>query len=131
MLRGFVNQRLTAAAQEICGLFERTMLEYEEELCRSKEETERHRKLLHAVFNPEVRVQRTGGFSLFITLTQRCSNCGARPSSGARGALRITYSYTYLSYGYGVNGLRLRMRDPDVTDVSDHRRENERRSRGL
>ncbi|XP_056269306.1 uncharacterized protein LOC130193024 isoform X2 [Pseudoliparis swirei] len=46
MLRGFVNQRLTAAAQEICGLFEGTIAEYEEELCSLKEENERHRKLL-------------------------------------------------------------------------------------
>jgi len=69
MLRGLVNQRLTAAAQEICGLFEGTIAEYEEELCSLKEENERHRKLLHAVFNPEVRLQRAGGFSLFITLT--------------------------------------------------------------
>ncbi|TNN35283.1 hypothetical protein EYF80_054544 [Liparis tanakae] len=45
------------------------MSEYEEELCSLKEENERNRKLLHAVFNPEVRVQRAGGFSLFITLT--------------------------------------------------------------
>ncbi|XP_056266970.1 uncharacterized protein LOC130191299 [Pseudoliparis swirei] len=58
MLRGLVNQRLTAAAQEICGLFEGTIAEYEEELCSLKEENERHRKLLHAVFNPEVRLQR-------------------------------------------------------------------------
>ncbi|XP_056263799.1 oocyte zinc finger protein XlCOF8.4-like [Pseudoliparis swirei] len=58
MLRCFVNQRLTAAAQEICGLFERTIAEYEEELCSSQEENERHRKRLQAVFNPEVRIQR-------------------------------------------------------------------------
>ncbi|XP_056265905.1 zinc finger and SCAN domain-containing protein 12-like [Pseudoliparis swirei] len=58
MLRCFVNQRLTAAAQEICGLFERTIAEYEEELCSSQEENERHRRLLDAVFNPEVRLHR-------------------------------------------------------------------------
>jgi len=69
MLRRLVNQRLTAAAQEICGLFERTIAEYEEELSSLKEENERHRKLLDAVFNPEVRLQRAGWFSLFITLT--------------------------------------------------------------
>lgn len=34
MLRAFVNQRLTAAAEEIFGLFERTIAEYEEELGR-------------------------------------------------------------------------------------------------
>ncbi|XP_034401558.1 uncharacterized protein LOC117739324 isoform X2 [Cyclopterus lumpus] len=58
MLRCLVNQRLTAAAQEIFGLFERTIAEYEEELCSSREENERHRKRLDAVFNPEVRNQR-------------------------------------------------------------------------
>ncbi|XP_034027288.1 zinc finger protein 23-like [Thalassophryne amazonica] len=53
MLRALVKQRLTAAAEEIFGLFERTIAEYEEELCRSKEENHRQRHLLDAVFNPE------------------------------------------------------------------------------
>ncbi|XP_056282647.1 zinc finger and SCAN domain-containing protein 5B-like [Pseudoliparis swirei] len=66
MLRGLVNQRLTAAAQEICGLFEGTIAEYEEELCSLKEENERHRKLLHAVFNPEVRLQRADVQQLLV-----------------------------------------------------------------
>ncbi|KAM6949807.1 uncharacterized protein PEZ65_019361 [Lycodopsis pacificus] len=57
MLRSLVNQRLTAAAEEIFGLFERTIAEHEEELCRSKEENERQRKLLDAVFNSGVRKQ--------------------------------------------------------------------------
>ncbi|XP_078031914.1 uncharacterized protein LOC117263686 [Epinephelus lanceolatus] len=51
MLRALVKQRLTAAAEEIFGLFERTIAEYEEQLCRSKEENERQRKLLDAVYN--------------------------------------------------------------------------------
>ncbi|XP_051246768.1 gastrula zinc finger protein xFG20-1-like isoform X8 [Dicentrarchus labrax] len=58
MLRALVKQRLTAAAEEIFGLFERTIAEYEEELCRSKEENERQRKLLDAVFNPQLRLHR-------------------------------------------------------------------------
>ncbi|XP_056264106.1 zinc finger protein 32-like [Pseudoliparis swirei] len=58
MLRCFVNQRLTAAAQEICGLFERTIAEYEEELCSSQEENERHRKRLDADINSHIRLQR-------------------------------------------------------------------------
>ncbi|XP_038580311.1 zinc finger protein 24-like [Micropterus salmoides] len=52
-------QVLSAAAEEIFGLFERTISEYERELCRSKEENQRHRKLLDAVFQPEVRLHRT------------------------------------------------------------------------
>ncbi|XP_074469071.1 uncharacterized protein LOC141754113 [Sebastes fasciatus] len=54
-LRALVKQRLTAAAEEICGLFERTIAEYEEELSRSKEENERQQKLLDAVLHPQLR----------------------------------------------------------------------------
>ncbi|XP_056255309.1 zinc finger protein 568-like [Seriola aureovittata] len=36
MLRALVNQRLTAAAEEIFGLFERTIAEYEEEIGRQR-----------------------------------------------------------------------------------------------
>ncbi|XP_078112330.1 uncharacterized protein LOC144521646 [Sander vitreus] len=58
MLRAFVNQRLTAAAEEIFGLFERTIEEYEEELEFSSKENHRQQKLLDAVLNPEVRLHR-------------------------------------------------------------------------
>ncbi|XP_074543345.1 uncharacterized protein LOC141803282 [Halichoeres trimaculatus] len=58
ILRGFINQRLSAAAEEIFELFERTIAEYEEQLCRAKEENQRQQKLLDAVYNPEVRLHR-------------------------------------------------------------------------
>ncbi|XP_053190767.1 oocyte zinc finger protein XlCOF7.1-like [Scomber japonicus] len=58
MLRASVNQRLTAAAEEIFVLFERTIAEYEEELSRSKEENKRQRKLLDAVFKPQLQLHR-------------------------------------------------------------------------
>ncbi|XP_078112082.1 uncharacterized protein LOC144521395 isoform X2 [Sander vitreus] len=58
MLRALVEQRLTVAAEEIFGLFERTIAENEEELCRSKEENERQRELLDAVFTPQFRLHR-------------------------------------------------------------------------
>ncbi|XP_030266983.1 uncharacterized protein LOC115578259 isoform X7 [Sparus aurata] len=51
-LRVFGKQRLTAAAEEIFELFERTIAEYEEELCRQ-------RKLLDAVLQPQVQLHRT------------------------------------------------------------------------
>ena len=69
MLRVLVNQRLTAAAEEIFVLFERTIAEYEEELCRSKEEKERQRKLLDAVFNPQLQLHRAGLFPSHLLLT--------------------------------------------------------------
>ncbi|XP_049923359.1 zinc finger protein 771-like isoform X23 [Epinephelus moara] len=66
MLRSLLKQRLTAADGEIFGLFERTIAEYEEELCRSKEENERQRKLLDAVFNPQLRLHRADVQQLLV-----------------------------------------------------------------
>ncbi|XP_072300171.1 uncharacterized protein [Eucyclogobius newberryi] len=60
-LRALVNKRLTAAAEEIFALVERTIAEYEEELCRSKEENQRKQNLLDCVLSPQVRVQRLDG----------------------------------------------------------------------
>ncbi|XP_054623163.1 zinc finger and SCAN domain-containing protein 2-like isoform X1 [Dunckerocampus dactyliophorus] len=58
-LRALVNQRLSAAVEEIFVVFERTIAEYEEELSRAKEENERQRQLLDAGFKkPEVVLHR-------------------------------------------------------------------------
>ncbi|XP_061749003.1 gastrula zinc finger protein XlCGF8.2DB-like [Nerophis ophidion] len=51
MLRVLVKQRLTAAVEEIFVVLERTIAEYEEELSRRKEENERQRQLLDALFS--------------------------------------------------------------------------------
>ncbi|XP_071058333.1 gastrula zinc finger protein xFG20-1-like [Pseudochaenichthys georgianus] len=58
VLLSLVKQRLTAAAEDIFVLFERTIAEYEEELSRSKQENERHRKLLDAVLQPQLQIHR-------------------------------------------------------------------------
>ncbi|XP_074542173.1 uncharacterized protein LOC141802536 [Halichoeres trimaculatus] len=58
VFREFIGKRLSAAAEEIFELFERTIAEYEEQLCRSKEENQRQQKLLEAVYNPEVRLHK-------------------------------------------------------------------------
>ncbi|XP_061669360.1 zinc finger protein 771-like [Syngnathoides biaculeatus] len=50
MLRALLSQRLNAAVEEILLVFERTIAEYEDELCRTKEENERQRQLLDALF---------------------------------------------------------------------------------
>lgn len=52
-MRQFVCDRLTAAAQEILGVFERKLENYEAELARQ-------RRLLDSVFTPETKLQRTG-----------------------------------------------------------------------
>ncbi|XP_061528609.1 zinc finger protein 467-like isoform X2 [Phycodurus eques] len=49
MLKELVRERLIAAADEIFGLFERTIASYDEQLCRAREESERHRRQLEAV----------------------------------------------------------------------------------
>ena len=63
LLRALVEQRLTAAVEEIFVLFERSIAEQEEELCRTKEENERQRRLLDAVFKPQLRLHRAGLFT--------------------------------------------------------------------
>lgn len=62
VFRSLVKQRLAAAAEEIFGLFERTIAEYEEQLGRSQAENRRQRQLLDAVFEPQLRLRRTGSF---------------------------------------------------------------------
>ncbi|XP_057687966.1 uncharacterized protein LOC130913390 [Corythoichthys intestinalis] len=49
MLKELVRERLIAAADEIFELFERAIASYEEQLCRAREENERHRRQLEAV----------------------------------------------------------------------------------
>ncbi|KAF7644063.1 hypothetical protein LDENG_00228780 [Lucifuga dentata] len=66
ILRELVNQRLTAAVEEIVGLCEGTIAEYEEELTRSQQENHRQNKLLNAVFNPKVQLHRAGLFTLSV-----------------------------------------------------------------
>ncbi|XP_071060574.1 zinc finger and SCAN domain-containing protein 31-like [Pseudochaenichthys georgianus] len=58
MLLSLKKQRLTAAADEIFALFEKTIAELEEELSLSKEENERLQKLLDAVLQPQLRIHR-------------------------------------------------------------------------
>lgn len=60
MLRLLINQRLTAAAEEIFGVFGRTIAEYEEEISRSKLEIDRQRRLLDLSRKPQVSLQVTG-----------------------------------------------------------------------
>ncbi|XP_061526063.1 uncharacterized protein LOC133398994 isoform X2 [Phycodurus eques] len=50
ILRELLHQRLSAAVEEIFVVFKGTIAEYEEELSRTKQENERQRQLLDAVF---------------------------------------------------------------------------------
>ncbi|XP_063738341.1 sialidase-like [Eleginops maclovinus] len=66
VLLSVVKQRLTAAAEEVFVLFERTIAEYEEELSRSKQENERNRKILHAVLQPQLQIHRADAPQLVV-----------------------------------------------------------------
>ncbi|KAM6974301.1 uncharacterized protein LKV04_015939 [Tautogolabrus adspersus] len=60
MLRLLINQRLTEAAEEIFGVFGRTIAEYEEEISRSRLEIDRQRRLLDLSRKPQISVEFTG-----------------------------------------------------------------------
>lgn len=60
MLRALLNQRLSAAVEEIFVMLERTIAEYEEELCRTREENVRQRQMLDAVFRPQAEILGAG-----------------------------------------------------------------------
>lgn len=52
-LKRFIGDRLAAAAEEIFGVFEKTIIEYEEEI-------DRQRKLFNIVWRPVVKLRRVG-----------------------------------------------------------------------
>lgn len=52
-MRQFVCDRLTAAAQEIIGAFEKRLEDYEAELTRQ-------RRVLESVMTPEIKLVQTG-----------------------------------------------------------------------
>lgn len=60
VLRSLVRQRQTTAAEEVCGLFERTIAQHDHKVRRSQEDKTRHQKLLDAVFNCKVVLHRGG-----------------------------------------------------------------------
>ncbi|XP_062422260.1 microtubule-associated protein RP/EB family member 1-like [Pungitius pungitius] len=66
VLRYLVKQRLAETGEEIFGLFERTIAEYEEEASRLKENNERLKKCLHPVLNPKVHIEREDVQQLFV-----------------------------------------------------------------
>ena len=52
-LRELINERLTAAAEEIFRVVQKTIVEYEEKISRQ-------RRLLDVLLKPEVKLHRTG-----------------------------------------------------------------------
>ncbi|CAB1343935.1 unnamed protein product, partial [Coregonus sp. 'balchen'] len=57
-LNAFLTERLTAVAVEISAVFQKKLVEYQEEISRSKEENKRLQRLLGLVFHPEIKLHR-------------------------------------------------------------------------
>uniref|UniRef100_A0AAQ6IG01 C2H2-type domain-containing protein n=1 Tax=Anabas testudineus TaxID=64144 RepID=A0AAQ6IG01_ANATE len=56
----FLTERLSAAAVDIYGFVERTLVDYQEEVHRTKMENQRLQRLLDLVYKPEIRLHRAG-----------------------------------------------------------------------
>nr|XP_046196243.1 uncharacterized protein LOC124028131 isoform X2 [Oncorhynchus gorbuscha] len=69
-LNTFLTQRLTAAAVEISAVFEKKMIEYREEISRSKEENKRLQRLLDLVFHPEIKLRRADSQQLSLPVSE-------------------------------------------------------------
>lgn len=74
-LKEFINERLTAAAEEIFGVFKRTIDEYEEELVRQ-------RKMLAVAWKPEIKLLRTGYTLILIRCLIILENDVSRVGNG-------------------------------------------------
>ncbi|XP_042261434.1 zinc finger protein 574-like isoform X2 [Thunnus albacares] len=70
----FLTDRLTAAAVDIYGFVERTILDYQEEVNRAKLENQRLQRLLDLVYRPEIRLHRADSRQIDLpTPTQEVS----------------------------------------------------------
>lgn len=56
----FLTERLTAAAVDIYGFVEKTIIDYQDEVYRAKLENQRLQRLLDLVYKPEIRLHRAG-----------------------------------------------------------------------
>ncbi|XP_040909624.1 uncharacterized protein LOC121192125 [Toxotes jaculatrix] len=82
-LRALLTERLTAAAEEIIGLLEETVAEYEGRVERSEREICRQRRLLDAVLKPEVRLHRAvcpADVQQLLVRTEECPSEQRSPS---------------------------------------------------
>ncbi|XP_022056585.1 zinc finger protein 157-like [Acanthochromis polyacanthus] len=65
----FLTERLTAAAVDIFGFVERTVVEYQEDLHRAQLENQRLQRLLDLVYKPHIRLHRADAKQSTVALT--------------------------------------------------------------
>lgn len=66
LLRAVVNERLSAAAEEIFEAVKKTIARYEEEIVLSKQEIHRQRRMLQTVCKRDIKTDNHSGLSVFI-----------------------------------------------------------------
>lgn len=71
VMRALLNQMLTTAVETLFVEFQKTLSEYENEICRLKEENDCKCKLFDTVLEPVVHVHKAGGYALVIRLDLR------------------------------------------------------------
>ncbi|XP_070985445.1 oocyte zinc finger protein XlCOF22-like [Oncorhynchus clarkii lewisi] len=69
LLQAFFSDRLTTVAVEISVAVEKAFAEYQDEISRSKEETQRLQRLLDSVFNPDVKLHKADPPQLTLTVS--------------------------------------------------------------
>ena len=60
LFKDFVNERLAAAVVEIVGQYENTLMEFQEQICRSEEKNAELQRTLNMVLQPQIRLRRIG-----------------------------------------------------------------------
>lgn len=70
----FLTERLTAAAVDIYGFVEKTIIDYQDEVYRTKLENQRLQRLLDLVYKPEIRLHRAGMVSVYPAPSTRSLN---------------------------------------------------------
>ncbi|XP_074527343.1 uncharacterized protein LOC141791043 isoform X1 [Halichoeres trimaculatus] len=63
----FLTERLTAAAVDIYGFVEKTIIDYQDEVYRTKLENQRLQRLLDLVYKPEIRLHRADARQIDLT----------------------------------------------------------------
>ncbi|XP_034537395.1 zinc finger protein 557-like isoform X1 [Notolabrus celidotus] len=63
----FLTDRLTAAAVDIYGFVEKTIIDYQDEVYRTKLENQRLQRLLDLVYKPEIRLHRADARQIDLT----------------------------------------------------------------
>ncbi|KAL7378081.1 hypothetical protein ABVT39_008219 [Epinephelus coioides] len=93
LLRVLVNERLSAAAEEIFEAVKKTIAGYEEEILLSKREIRRQRRMLRTVLHPEIKINKQSADQPQLALSvwdeefpsnqqQQPDNCDQAWSSG-------------------------------------------------